>query len=169
MPPQIATNKPGQVRPISIYKPAREGLSRWVIEWAAHFEGRLPAWGAVGGGGAKGGHVRGGLGRMGTLCQFQTLSLLMAVAGCQKELAVFPAPKGRTEETLDLLVSFFQGAGKQGSQGRRWEQKKQKGKDMRMGTNICREATEYAPGRLVFYLISFPLLGVRCPFYREKK
>lgn len=54
MPPQIATNKPGQVRPISIYKPAREGLSRWVIEWAAHFEGRLPAWGAVGGGGERG-------------------------------------------------------------------------------------------------------------------
>ena len=54
MPPQITTNKPGQVRPISIYKPAREGLSRWVIEWAAHFEGRLSAWG--------GGHVRGGRG-----------------------------------------------------------------------------------------------------------
>lgn len=48
MPPQITTNKPGQVRPISIYKLAREGLSRWVIEWAAHLEGRLPAW-VVGG------------------------------------------------------------------------------------------------------------------------
>lgn len=49
MPPQITTNKPGQVRPISIYKPAWEGLSRWVIEGAAHLEGRLPAGGPAGG------------------------------------------------------------------------------------------------------------------------
>lgn len=58
MPPQITTNKPGQVRPISIYKPAWEGLSRWVIEGAAHLEGRLPAGGA-GWGTCEG---RGGLG-----------------------------------------------------------------------------------------------------------
>lgn len=50
MPPQITTNKPGQVRPISIYKPAWEGLSRWVIEGAARLEGRLPAGGGAGGG-----------------------------------------------------------------------------------------------------------------------
>lgn len=60
MPPQITTNKPGRVRPISIYKPAWEGLSRWVIEWAAHLGGRLPAWGRQGGG-----HMRGGLGGTG--------------------------------------------------------------------------------------------------------
>lgn len=43
---QITTNKPGQVRPISIYKPAQEGLSRWVLEWAAHLGGLLPGlWG----------------------------------------------------------------------------------------------------------------------------
>lgn len=55
MPSQITTNKPGQVRPISIYKPAREGLSRWVIEWAAHLEGRLPvSGGGVGGTGGEG-------------------------------------------------------------------------------------------------------------------
>ena len=52
-------------------------------------------------------------GRTGTLRLFQTLSLLNAVAGCQKELALFPAPKGRAEEMLDLCVSFFQGVGKQ--------------------------------------------------------
>jgi hypothetical protein len=45
MPLQITTNKPGQVRPISIYKPAQEGLSRWVMEWAAHLGGLLPGLG----------------------------------------------------------------------------------------------------------------------------
>lgn len=45
MPLQITTNKPGQVRPISIYKPALEGLSRWVMEWAAHLGGLLPGLG----------------------------------------------------------------------------------------------------------------------------
>lgn len=58
MPPQITTNKPGQVRPISIYKPAREGRSRWVTEWAAHLEGRLPVFRGQGGGGAHEGRAR---------------------------------------------------------------------------------------------------------------
>lgn len=49
MPLQITTNKPGQVRPISIYKPALEGLSRWVMEWAAHLGGLLPGLGVGGG------------------------------------------------------------------------------------------------------------------------
>lgn len=49
---QITTNKPGQVRPISIYKPAQEGLSRWVMEWAAHLGGLLP--GLLGGGAVEG-------------------------------------------------------------------------------------------------------------------
>lgn len=48
MPLQITTNKPGQVRPISIYKPAQEGLSRWVMEWAAHLGGLLPGFGGRG-------------------------------------------------------------------------------------------------------------------------
>lgn len=65
MPPQITTNKPGQVRPISIYKPAQEGLSRWVIEWAAHLGGCLPAWS---GGGE---HVRGETGSMGDTMYFR--------------------------------------------------------------------------------------------------
>lgn len=59
MPLQITTNKPGQVRPISIYKPAQEGLSRWVLEWAAHLGGLLPGWG----------------GGRGTLVPLQTLRL----------------------------------------------------------------------------------------------
>lgn len=101
--PQITTNKPGQVRPISIYKPAWEGLSRWVIEWAAHFEGRLPAWGGrVGEGhvGRAGEHW----GRQGTPKLRQTFVLLNTVAGCQKGLALFLAQK--TEEILELCIDF---------------------------------------------------------------
>lgn len=69
MPLQITTNKPGQVRPISIYKPALEGLSRWVMEWAAHLGGLLPGLGV---GGRK---TRGETGRGRTLVQMQTLRL----------------------------------------------------------------------------------------------
>lgn len=66
MPLQITTNKPGQVRPISIYKPAQEGLSRWVMEWAAHFGGLLPG---------LGGKTRGEVERGRTLVLRQTLRL----------------------------------------------------------------------------------------------
>lgn len=97
-------------------------------------------------------------GRTETLHLFQTLSLLNAVAGCQKELALFPAPKGKAEEMLDLCVSSFQGVAKQKG-ARAIKQNKHKGKDMQMGTNIHGEATENAPGRLVFYFLSFPLEG----------
>lgn len=85
MPPQITTNKPGQVRPISIYKPAREGLSRWVIEWAAHLEGRLPASGGRVGGAREG--------RVGEDEDTMSISLLNAVScTMSKRVGLIPSP-----------------------------------------------------------------------------
>lgn len=96
MPLQITTNKPGQVRPISIYKPAQEGLSRWVMEWAAHLGGLLPGFGGRGTWGGWGGTV-----------SYRTLRLQNTFRMSKKKGGgLFTAHKGRVREIKDLLVTL---------------------------------------------------------------